>query len=75
MRPDGTLYGEGVGLVMGQGGEAASYVGQDVGTMQSGGSVSWRGAFYYQTQSAAWKRGSGPAPGEHSDSLRDGEVR
>jgi hypothetical protein len=33
MRPDGTLYGEGQGILMGKGGETATWTGQGVGTM------------------------------------------
>jgi hypothetical protein len=56
LRPDGTLYGEGQGLVMGQGGEMATWVGQGVGTIRKDGSVSYRGALYYQSSSPAWSR-------------------
>jgi hypothetical protein len=56
MRPDGTLYGEGQGVLMGKGGEAATWVGQGVGTMKKDGSISYRGAVYYQTASPSWAR-------------------
>jgi hypothetical protein len=56
MRADGTLYGEGQGVVMGKGGEQATWVGQGVGTIKPDGSVSYRGAVYYQTASSAWSR-------------------
>jgi len=56
VRPDGTLYGEGQGVVMGKGGEMATWVGQGVGTIQKDGSVSYRGAVYFQSSSAAWSR-------------------
>ena len=56
LRPDGTMYGEGQGLVMGHGGEMASWVGQGVGTLKVGGAVSFRGAIYCQTASAKWSR-------------------
>src|SRR5262245_40840497 len=49
MRPDGTLYGEGLGIIMGAEGDGATWVGQGVGTIQKGGAVSYRGAVYYQT--------------------------
>jgi hypothetical protein len=54
IRPDGTIYGEGQGLVMGQGGEAATWVGQGVGRFTGGGAVSYRGAVYFQTASEKW---------------------
>jgi hypothetical protein len=56
MRPDGTVYGEGQGVLMGQGGEMASWVGQGVGTLKKDGSVSYRGAVYYSTSTQAWLR-------------------
>jgi len=56
MRPDGTLYGEGQGITMGADGDAASWVGQGVGTLKKDGSVSFRGAVYFQTASPKWQR-------------------
>jgi len=56
MRPDGTLFGEVHGVLMGKGGETATWSGQGVGKMMKDGSVSYRGALYYQTPSAAWTR-------------------
>jgi hypothetical protein len=49
MRPDGTLYGEGQGVVMTSDGGAATWKGSGLGKFGSGGAVSYRGAFYYQT--------------------------
>ncbi|MGA3211258.1 MAG: hypothetical protein ABSD20_08110 [Terriglobales bacterium] len=49
-RPDGTLYGEGHGVVVLHNGEAATWKGAGVGTLKAGGAVSYRGAvFYYST--------------------------
>ena len=56
MRPDGTLFGDGQGIIMGKGGELATWVGSGVGTIRKDGGVSYRGAIYYQTSSAAWLR-------------------
>jgi hypothetical protein len=56
VRPDGTLYGEGQGIVMGEGGEMATWIGQGVGTLKQDGAVSYRGAVYYQTSSPTWAR-------------------
>ena len=53
MRGDGTLYGEGQAVVMGKGGEMATWVGQGVGTFKQDGSVSYRGALYDQSASPA----------------------
>lgn len=49
MRPDGTLYGEGQGVVMSTEGDSATYTGQGIGKFGPGGSVSFRGAIYYQS--------------------------
>jgi hypothetical protein len=56
MRPDGTLYGEGQGVIMGKKGQLATWVGQGVGTIKKDGAVSYRGALYYQTSSPKWSR-------------------
>lgn len=56
MRPDGTLFGEGQGIVMGKGGEAGTWCGQGVGTLKKDGAVSYRGAIYFQSASPAWTR-------------------
>jgi hypothetical protein len=56
VRPEGTLFGEGQGIIMGKGGELATWVGQGVGTIKKDGGVSYRGALYYQSSSPAWAR-------------------
>ena len=56
VRPDGTLFGEGQGIVMGEEGELATWVGQGVGTIKKDGAVSYRGAVYYQSSSPKWSR-------------------
>ena len=56
VRPDGTIYGEGQGIVMSKDGDMATWVGQGVGTIKKDGAVSYRGAIYYQTTSAKWSR-------------------
>jgi hypothetical protein len=56
VRPDGTLYGEGHGIVMGKEGDLATFIGQGVGTIKKDGSVSFRGALYYQSSSPKWSR-------------------
>ena len=50
-RPDGTLYGEGQGVVIGNDGSSATWKGQGVGRFVGGGAVSYRGAVYYSTAS------------------------
>lgn len=56
IRPDGTLFGEGQAVVMGNNGEMATWIGQGIGTIKKDGSVSYRGAIYYQTSAAKWAR-------------------
>lgn len=56
MRPDGTLYGEGQGVMMGKSGEAATWTGQGIGTMKKDGSIHFRGACYYQSAAPAWSK-------------------
>ena len=56
VRADGTLYGEGQGVIMGKEGDMATWIGQAVGTLKQDGSVSYRGAVYYQTSSSRWSR-------------------
>jgi hypothetical protein len=55
-RPDGSLFGEGQGIVMSGEGDVASWVGQGVGTLKKDGSISYRGAIYFQTASPKWAR-------------------
>jgi hypothetical protein len=56
VRPDGSLYGEGQGVIMGKRGEMATWVGQGVGTIGRNGVVKYRGAVYYQSKSGKWAR-------------------
>jgi len=56
VRPDGTLYGEGQGVLMGKGGELATWIGQGVGKIGKAGAVSYRGAVYHQSSSPKWSR-------------------
>ncbi|MBI3695744.1 MAG: hypothetical protein HY238_13010 [Acidobacteria bacterium] len=50
-RPDGTLYGEGHGVIVSHTGDLANWIGAGVGTFKEGGAVGYRGAIYYQTAS------------------------
>ena len=56
VRPDGTLYGEGQGVVMGKDGEMATWIGQGVGLLGKGGGVTFRGAVYYHSASPRWSK-------------------
>ncbi len=62
IRPDGSLYGEGQGVLMTDDGEMAAWKGQGVGRFTGRGTaVSWRGAVYYQTTSERLARLNGIA--------------
>jgi hypothetical protein len=56
IRPDGSLYGEANGLVIGKGGEQATFKAQGVGKLRDGGAVSYRGASYYYSDSPNFRR-------------------
>jgi hypothetical protein len=56
VRPDGSLYGEAQGLVIGTGGERATFKAHGVGKLLDGGAVSYRGAQYFYSDSAKLKR-------------------
>ena len=56
MRSDGTVLGSGQGVVMNAEGGTAIWVGQGVGRIGKDGSVSYRGAIFYQTASPKWAR-------------------
>src|SRR5437899_6713476 len=46
VRPDGTLYDEGQGVVMAKDGKMATWIGQGVGTKKKDGTEGYRGAVY-----------------------------
>lgn len=50
-RPDGTLYGEGQGVMMTKDGDMATWKGAGAGKFVGGGAVSYRGALYYSSAS------------------------
>jgi hypothetical protein len=56
VRPDGTLYGEGQGVMMAKDGKMATWTGHGVGVMKKDGMASYRGAVYYQTSPPRWSR-------------------
>jgi hypothetical protein len=55
-RPDGSLYGEGEGVVLTPDGGMATWKGAGVGKFGEGGAVSYRGAVYYTTSTAKLAR-------------------
>jgi len=56
MRDDGTLIGEGRGIMMGENGEMATWTGGGVGRFNGDGSMSFRGAIYYYSKTPTFKR-------------------
>jgi hypothetical protein len=75
MRPDGTVFGTGQGLVMNSEGGAATWVGDGVGKIKPDGSVSFRGAIYYQTAFPKWTRLNGVAAVYEYDVDPQGNTR
>ena len=51
IRSDGSLYGEGGGLMMTPDGEGITWKGSGVGKFGPGGAVSYRGMLFYRTPS------------------------
>ncbi len=61
-RPDGTMFGEGQGLLMTRDGESVTWQGQGIGKPTGKGSAArWRGAIYYSTSSRNLDRLNGIA--------------
>lgn len=56
MRPDGTLYIEGQGVVMAKDGGTASFIGWGFGRFTASGGVSYRGAINCQSASGSLAR-------------------
>ena len=55
-RPDGTLYGEGQGVLIGSDGSMGTWKGSGVGKFTGGGAVSYRGTLYCYSSSPKWAR-------------------
>jgi hypothetical protein len=51
LRPNGTISGDGTGVLMTEDGEAATYRGTGVGTFIRPGVTSWRGSLFFETES------------------------
>ena len=56
VRPDGTQYGEGQGVMFTNDGAMATWTGHGVGVMNKDGTASYRGAIYLQTMPAQLSR-------------------
>jgi hypothetical protein len=75
VRPDGSLFGEGQGVTITKDGETATWKGQGVGKIVSGGAVSYRGAIYYSTASPKLARLNTVAAVFEFDADADGNTR
>jgi hypothetical protein len=74
-RPDGSMYGEGRGVIMTDDGETASWTGQGVGHFTGHGTaVSWRGGIYYETTSKKLARLNGIAAVFEYDTDENGKT-
>lgn len=51
IRPDGTFFGEGQGLIITADGEGVTWKGSGQGKPNQGGSIGYRGILYFQTTS------------------------
>ena len=75
MRSDGSLFGEGQGIVMNSEGGGATWVGSGVGKIKQDGSVSYRGSIFYQTAAPKWARLNGMAAVFEYDVDAQGNAR
>lgn len=55
-RPDGSLFGEGQGILMSKDGDVGTWTGQGVGTINNDGAVSYRGSVFFQSASPKWSK-------------------
>ena len=61
LRPDGSLFGQGQGVIMASNGEGASFVGTGAGRFTEMGGASFRGALFFQSSGATLSRLNGVA--------------
>ena len=61
LRPNGTISGQGDGIVMTEDGESATFRGVGVGNFVRPGVTSWRGNLFYETTSARLSQLNGAA--------------
>lgn len=61
MRPDGTFYGTGNGVLMSKTGEMMTWKGHGVGRLTDTGGMMFRGAIYPYSQTPTWKKLNGAA--------------
>jgi hypothetical protein len=73
-RPDGTLQGEGQGVIMSADGEMATWRGQGAGRPGAGGAVSYRGAIYFESPTPKLSRLNGIAVLYEFEVAADGKA-
>jgi hypothetical protein len=56
VRPDGSAYGEGQGMIMTTDGEIITWKGSGLGKFGTGGAISYRGMLFFQTASQQLSR-------------------
>ena len=61
LRPNGTIAGEGTGIVMGENGEMGTYRGSGVGTFVRPGVTQWRGCLLFECPTPGLSRLNGIA--------------
>lgn len=74
VRLDGTLFGDGQGIIMTPDGETVTWHGQGIGHFTDSGGVNWRGAIYYQTAAAKFARLAGTVGVFEFDTDEKGKV-
>lgn len=75
MRPNGTLLGEGQGIIMTRDGQTVTWRGNGIGKFTANGAVAWRGAIYYETQSSKLARLNGAAGVFEYETTADGSTK
>jgi hypothetical protein len=75
IRHDGTIYGEGAGVVMTPTGDSITWKGAGVGIFKERGAVSYRGAIYYYTVSPKLARLNSVAGVFEFDSDENGNTQ
>ena len=56
LRADGVIAGQGRGVLMGKGGETATFTAQGLGKFNQQGGISWRGMSFIQSSHPKWSR-------------------
>ena len=72
--PDGTIHGEGQGLIMTTDGESVTWTGSGSGRFGAGGSVSYRGMLFFRTTSEKLGRLNGACGAFEYDSDASGNT-